>query len=234
MTRSIRRSTSAHLLATAATIATIAGCAPATRHSSAGRASPASAADPNLSPAARAQADGGRPPYTKADVQFMQGMIGHHAQAVTMARWAPSHGASNELRILAERIDVAQRDEITFMQRWLRERGETVPDTAAAHEHEGHAGMDMPGMDMSAALMPGMLTPEQMTQLSRARGAEFDRLFLTFMIQHHEGALVMVDRLFGSRGAGQDDAVFKFASDVSADQSTEIDRMRSMRAARAR
>lgn len=178
-----------------------------------------------MSPAALAKADSGRPPYTSADVTFMQGMIGHHAQAVWMAGLAPTHGASRSLRTLAERIDVSQRDEMIFMQRWLRERRETVPDPNARHEMGGH---EMAGMPMPAVMMPGMLSHEQMMQLDEARGAEFDRLFLTFMIQHHQGALTMVDQLFSSPGAGQDVAIFRFASDVTADQTTEIDRMRSM------
>ena len=181
-------------------------------------------------PAEMARADGGHPPYTAADVHFMQGMIGHHSQAVVMARWAPTHGASLGIRRLAERIDVAQRDEILFMQRWLAARHEAVPDSVMLAQHAGMAmtGMDnMPGM----GLMPGMLTPEQMTQLNQAQGAEFDRLFMTFMIQHHTGALSMVDQLFGSTGAGQDDDMFKFASDVASDQTAEIGRMQAMLAA---
>jgi uncharacterized protein (DUF305 family) len=181
-------------------------------------------------PAALARADSGRPPYTAADVKFMQGMIAHHGQALLMAGMAPTHGAGGDVRILAERIDVSQRDEIAMMQGWLRERHQTVPDPAAPSEH---AGMDMPGMDMPDALMPGMLTAAQLAQLGRAAGAEFDRLFLTFMIQHHQGALTMVDQLFSSPGAGQDVAIFRFASDVTADQTTEIDRMRSMLSARS-
>jgi uncharacterized protein (DUF305 family) len=189
------------------------------------------------SPAALARADSGRPPYTAADVRFMQGMIGHHAQAVLMAAMAPTHGAGDDIRRLAERIDVSQRDEMTMMQRWLRERGQPVPDQRQPGEHDGHAGMemtgmDMPGMTMSHALMPGMLTPAQLAQLGAASGAEFDRLFLTFMIQHHQGALTMVDQLFSSQGAGQDVTIFRFASDVSADQTTEIERMQSMLSAR--
>jgi uncharacterized protein (DUF305 family) len=179
-------------------------------------------AQPVVSPAERARADSGRPPYTRADVRFMSGMIGHHAQAVLMAGWAPTHSASKSLQILCERIAVAQRDEIAFMQRWLRDRREPVPDADASHDM-------MPGMEgMHHEMMPGMLTAAQLTQLDSARGAEFDRLFLTFMIQHHRGALTMVDQLFGSPGAGNDDAIFKFASDVSADQTTEIDRMNLM------
>jgi uncharacterized protein (DUF305 family) len=117
-----------------------------------------------------------------------------------------------------------------MMQAWLRERRQTVPDPSAPSEH---AGMDMPGMDMSDALMPGMLTAAQLAQLGRATSAEFDRLFLTFMIQHHQGALTMVEQLFSSPGAGQDVTIFRFASDVNADQTTEIDRMHSMLSARS-
>lgn len=179
-----------------------------------------------MSPAELAKADGGHSPYTRADVTFMSGMIGHHAQAVLMASWAPTHGASESLRILAARIDVAQRDEIQFMQRWLRDRKETVPDADPLKPMAGHDMSSMPGMDMGLA--PGMLTPAQMHQLDAARAVDFDRLFLTFMIQHHTGALTMVNTLFGSQGAGNELYVFRFASDVEADQTTEIDRMQKM------
>jgi uncharacterized protein (DUF305 family) len=179
-----------------------------------------------MSPAELAKADGGHAPYTRADVTFMSGMIGHHAQAVLMASWAPTHGASESLRILASRIDVAQRDEIQFMQRWLRDRKETVPDADPTKPMAGHDMMSMPGMDMGLA--PGMLSPEQMKRLDAARDVDFDRLFLTFMIQHHTGALTMVNTLFGSPGAGNEGYVFRFASDVEADQTTEIDRMQKM------
>jgi len=156
----------------------------------------------------------------------MQGMIRHHAQAIVMAAWAPTHGARDDVKILAGRIAVSQRDEIAFMERWLRERHETVPETDAQHDMAGH---QMPMTTASLPeLMPGMLTPAQLTQLSAASGAEFDRLFLTFMIQHHQGALTMVEQLFSSQGAGQELNVFRFASDVETDQNTEIDRMRSM------
>lgn len=151
----------------------------------------------------------------------MSGMIRHHAQAVLMAEWAPTHGASRAIRTLSERILVSQQDEIAFMQRWLQQRGESAPDAGPAH-----AAMiddtDHP------TLMPGMLTAEQLTQLDRARGPEFDRLFLTFMIQHHEGAITMVEELFRSPGAAQEEDVFRFASDVHADQIAEIDRMNRM------
>jgi uncharacterized protein (DUF305 family) len=158
--------------------------------------------------------------FTAADVHFMAGMIGHHAQAVLIAGWAPSHAASAAVRALCERIVVGQRDEIVLMQRWLEERHEPVPVADPAH-------FTMPGMDPSM-LMPGMLTAEQLAQLDRARGTEFDRLFLTFMIQHHQGAITMVNQLFGSHGGGEQETVFRFASDVFADQSTEIDRMTRM------
>jgi uncharacterized protein (DUF305 family) len=175
-----------------------------------------------ITPAQQAKADSGRPPYTRADVAFMQGMIGHHAQAIVMAGWAPTHGARDDVRILAERIKVAQTDEIAMMQRWLRDRHEAVPDADAHHEH---AGMDMPGMP---PMMPGMLTAEQFAQLDAARGPEFDRLFLTFMIGHHQGAVTMVRQLLAVPAAGQDDDVFRFVADVNVDQTTEIDRMRGM------
>jgi uncharacterized protein (DUF305 family) len=159
--------------------------------------------------------------YTPADVKFMQGMIGHHSQAVVMAGWAPSHGASEQVQVLAGRIVVSQKDEIVSMQRWLRDHHEMVPDA------NGHMVMDMgPGgkMDMHDR-MPGMLTPEQLAELDHAQGPAFDQLFLTDMIQHHQGALTMVHDLFESEGAAQDEVIFKFASDVSADQTAEIDRM---------
>src|SRR5256884_8605820 len=167
-----------------------------------------------------AGAEGGRPPYTAADVRFMAGMIGHHAQAVLMAGWAPSHGASPAVRVLCERIVVAQNDEIAFVQRWLREHNELVPPA----DPRGHV---MPGMD-HPMLMPGMLTPDQMAQLDAARGPDFDRRFLRFMIQHHRGAITMVSELLISPGAAQDGPVFRFAADVNADQTTEIDRMSRM------
>src|SRR3989454_554912 len=173
-----------------------------------------------LSPAPQRGAGGGRPRYTAAGVRFMAGMIGHHAQAVLMAGWAPSHGASPAVRVLCERIVVAQNDEIAFVQRWLHEHNELVPPA----DPRGHV---MPGMDQPM-LMPGMLTPDQMTQLDAARGREFDRLFLTFMIQHHQGAITMVAQLLAAPGAGQDGPIFRFAADVNADQTTEIDRMTRM------
>ncbi len=164
----------------------------------------------------------GRLPYTDADVDFMSGMIPHHAQAVIMAGWAPSHGARTDVAILCERIVVAQRDEIAMMQMWLRDRGQLVPDASSTRHR-----MKMNGVEHDM-LMPGMLTDEEMAALDRARGPEFDRLFLVGMIKHHQGAIDMVDVLFKAYGAAQDETVFRFASDVYADQSIEIDRMNRM------
>ena len=169
-----------------------------------------------------ASASANHPPRSEADVQFMSGMIPHHAQAVLIAGWAPSHGARSDIRILCERIVVGQRDEIALMQYWLREHGESVPAADATHMK-----MKMNGMEHDM-LMPGMLNAEQLAQLDKARGAEFDRLFLLAMIGHHEGAVSMVDELFGATNSAQDDVVYRFASDVYADQTTEIDRMKKM------
>jgi uncharacterized protein (DUF305 family) len=164
----------------------------------------------------------GRLPFSDADVEFMAGMIPHHAQAVIMAGWAPSHGARQDVAILCERIVVAQRDEIAMMRTWLADRGQEVPD-ATSTRHK----MTMNGTTHEM-LMPGMLTDEEMAELDRARGPEFDRLFLVGMIKHHQGAIDMVDKLFKAYGAAQDETVYKFASDVYADQSIEIDRMHEM------
>jgi len=163
-----------------------------------------------------------RAPYNAADVEFMSGMIPHHAQAVVMAGWAASHGARPDVRILCERIVVGQGDEIELMRTWLRDRGEPVPAANATHHRMKVNGMEH---DM---LMPGMLSPEEMAQLDKARGAEWDRLFLQGMIRHHQGALKMVDDVFEAYGALQDDDLFKFASDIYADQTAEIERMQKM------
>jgi uncharacterized protein (DUF305 family) len=150
-----------------------------------------------------------------ADVRFMQGMIGHHAQALEMAALLPSRSTREDMRLLARRIEVSQADEIAMMRRWLETRGLNVPGPHAHHAQ-------------GATLMPGMLTPEEMNRLAEAKGAAFDRLFLELMIKHHEGALVMVNDLSSSAGAGQESEIFAFASDVDADQRMEIDRMRGM------
>ncbi len=203
--------------------------------------------------------------FSEADVSFMTGMIGHHAQALIMSELAPRNGASPAVQRLAARIINAQRDEIETMQRWLEDRGQPVPRVhiegtrlmihlegaeGAPAEHAGmdhggmdHGGMDHGGMDHGGmdhgqaghggmahdhASMPGMLTQEQLDELAAARGAEFDRLFLTYMIGHHAGAVTMVDDLFGADGAAQDGATFKVASDIQVDQRTEIARMQQM------
>jgi uncharacterized protein (DUF305 family) len=171
---------------------------------------------------AQAKSDSVRQPYTDADIHFMSGMIGHHLQAVVMAGWAPTHSSNPSVRTLAARITNAQQDEIVLMQHWLGDRLQPVPEARTT-------GMRM---TMNAIehvmLMPGMLTADQIKRLDNARGAEFDRLFLALMIQHHRGAVVMVRELFSSYGAAQDEIVFKFASDVNVDQSTEIARMEKM------
>lgn len=170
-----------------------------------------------------ASATGSTGRYTEADISFMKGMIAHHAQAVLIAGWAPTHDASPSLRALCERIVVGQKDEIALMQNWLRDRNQEVPSGDTAHAH-------MPGMEHHM-LMPGMLTADQLNQLDRAKGVEFDSLFLKDMIRHHQGALTMVNQLFGTPGAAQDDLMFKFASDMNADQTIEIERMNKMLAA---
>ena len=158
----------------------------------------------------RVRADSLRRPYTAADITFMSHMIGHHQQALLMAGWAPSHGASPEVQRLAERLINAQQDEIATMRQWLGDRGQPT---------EG---------GMHGMLMPGMLGTEELEALDAARGSAFDRRFLESMIRHHQGAVSMVRELFATPGAGRDLTVFKFASDVSVDQRTEIARMQKM------
>lgn len=175
-----------------------------------------------------ALADSVRRTYTQADIDFMAGMIHHHAQALVMSRMAPSHGASPSMRILTERIINAQNDEIALMQDWLADRDLPVPGVTTSGKSMGVHDEDGMGMMGMMGMMPGMLTDDQLARLDAARGPEFDRLFLTFMIQHHQGALTMVEELFGTYGAAQEQAVFKLASDIGADQSSEITRMQSM------
>ena len=170
----------------------------------------------------KARPDLVRQPYSAADVDFMAGMIPHHAQAVLIAGWAGSHGARPDVRTLCERIVVGQRDEIETMRNWLRDRGEDVPAADATHHR-----MKMNGVEHDM-LMPGMLTAEDLAQLDKARSADWDTLFLKAMIRHHEGALKMVDDLFESYGAMQDEDVYKFVSDMYADQTGEIERMQKM------
>ncbi|MGH7699019.1 MAG: DUF305 domain-containing protein [Gemmatimonadales bacterium] len=171
----------------------------------------------------RARTDSARMRFTEADVHFMTGMIAHHAQALVMSALAPTHGASPAVQTLCARIINAQRDEIATMQGWLRDRGQTVPEV-----HIEGLSLMIHGVAEHHPHMPGMLTRAQLEELDRARGAEFGRLFLTYMIQHHQGAVTMVHDLFGTDGAAQDEEAFKLASDIQVDQITEIARMTLM------
>ena len=186
-----------------------AACAPATRGGSGTGQAPA--------PAVRTVND--------ADVEFMSGMIPHHAQAVLIAGWAESHGARRDVLVFCQRIVVGQRDEIGLMQRWLAERGLDVP-AADATTHKMKMG-DM----VHEMIMPGMLNAEQLAELDKSRGSDFDRLLLKAMIGHHLGAIEMVNKLQASAGSGNDDIVYRFSSDVYADQSTEVERMTKILAA---
>lgn len=201
---------------------------------------PVSTGPAPLTGADRVRADSVRLPYTEADVRFMTDMIGHHAQAILISRWVPRHTEDPELRTLAGRIINAQTDDIALMRRWLAERGKPVPsvtpegvlvpppaDTGAhaGHDMDEHAGHDMGGHDH--ATMAGMLSPAQLTELDAARGDAFDILFLQRMINHHRGAVTMVQALIRDGGA-IDETVFRFAADVEVDQSTEIRRMIQM------
>jgi uncharacterized protein (DUF305 family) len=157
---------------------------------------------------------------TDADVEFMQGMIGHHTQAIEMVDLLKTRTTRDDMKLLGQRIEVAQTDEIKMMKNWLSTRQKKVPD-----DSDYKMMMQMPSM-----AMPGMLTQAEMDTLAASKGAVCDRLFLEGMIKHHQGALTMVDKLMKSPGAGQDSSVFQFASEVQADQSAEINRMRAMRA----
>jgi uncharacterized protein (DUF305 family) len=205
----------------------LAACQPARRPAStAPAASPSGLSVAQMETLWRARTDSARLRFTDADVRFMTGMIGHHAQAVGMSNLAPTNGASVSIRTLAARIINAQQDEIALMQRWLRDRAQPVPEVHIT----GHQVMVHGAGDAHAhhAHMPGMLTDAQMAELAVAQGPAFDRLFLTYMIEHHKGAVVMVRELFATDGAGQDAEVFKFASDVQVDQTTEVARMQRM------
>lgn len=167
------------------------------------------------------------PPVSEKDVEFMRGMIMHHAQAVEMTALIASRTENKEIRLLGARISQSQTDEINFMKRWLVARGETTP--TGSHMHDMEDMPDDPDADgMSGHRMPGMLTDAQMEELRNAKGAEFDRLFLKGMIQHHEGALVMVKELFDAAGAGQDAELFNFATDVDSGQRGEIRIMQTL------
>lgn len=206
------------------------GCAPSSRPSSASP-SPESAPEAvTVQPGA--PGDAGRvlsgaemsalprPAYSIADVAFMQGMIPHHQQALEMTALVTDRTTDRAVRLVALRIELSQQDEINLMRGWLRQRNEDVPGEGEHGEHLMHA------------MMPGMLTPAEMETLRAARGAEFDRLFLTFMIKHHEGAVRMVTELFATNGGGQQSEIYQFASDVEADQQAEIKRMQQLLASR--
>lgn len=178
----------------------------------------------------RARIDSSRTRYTDADVAFMNGMIHHHAQAIEMSQLAPTHAASESIRTLAARIINAQQDEIATMQRWLRDRGQPVPEVHRMDD--GRVMVHAPGMQHGGGhdhtMMPGMLTEAELASLRAAHGVAFDRLFLQLMIRHHQGAVTMVQDLFATDGAGQDEDVFRFATDVHVDQRTEVARMERM------
>ena len=216
------------------------GLAPVPSAEAAPAASDARSDMPAMAPAVASapaeKADSARHGYMLADVRFMQHMIAHHTQALTMAAKVPTHTARQDMHLLAERITVSQRDEIRMMQRWLRTRGETVPDASSpmaemhhdmGHDMAGHAAMHDSAM-AAMPMMPGMLTPAQLDTLDAASGAAFDRLFLQDMIRHHEGALVMAQSLMDSPTAAQEPEIFRFASDVDADQRAEIARMQAL------
>jgi uncharacterized protein (DUF305 family) len=176
---------------------------------------PGAPGQPNRVIGGKQAADLSQIPHTAAEIRFMQGMIGHHAQALEMTALIPSRTAREDMLLLGKRIEISQADEIQMMADWLKARSLTVPD-----EHAHHA--------QGATLMPGMLTAAEMARLADANGEEFDRLFLEFMIKHHEGALTMVEALFATAGAGQQSDIFAFATDVDTDQRMEIDRMGAM------
>jgi len=211
-------------------VGSLLGACRASATAAASSSPPAIAADDasSLTALFRARRDSARLRFTAADVRFMTDMIGHHAQAVAMSNLAPVRDAGPSVQTLASRIINAQRDEIALMQRWLRDREQPVPEVHI----DGHRLMiHGAGEHGQHAHMPGMLSDAQMDSLAAARGPQFDRLFLTYMIAHHKGAVTMVDTLFATDGAGQDAEVFKFASDVQVDQRTEVARMERMLAA---
>jgi len=203
-------------------------------------ARPASLSNAEFKALYLARQDSARMRFTEADVYFVTGMISHHAQALVMSELAPTHGASPSVETLAARIINAQRDEIALMQRWLEDRGQPVPqvkidgliltiEMSAPTGNEGHdAQMVHDAAGAHEHHLPGMLTQEQLEELAAAFGPQFDHLFLTYMIQHHAGAVTRVHDLFSVDGAGQDGVVFKLASDIQVDQITEIERMTQM------
>lgn len=173
-----------------------------------------------------ARLDSAKMSFTQADVKFMTGMIAHHAQALVMSRLAPENGASDRVQRLASRIINAQKDEIATMQQWLKDRNQPVP----RFEIEGlNLTVEISGEPYTMyKKMNGVLSDQQLRELGKAKGKEFDRLFLRYMIEHHSGAVEMVTKLFGTDGAAQDEQAFRLASDIQVDQRTEIERMRLM------
>jgi uncharacterized protein (DUF305 family) len=198
-----------------AALAALSGCRTSSTRGAPPIVQPGAPGQPSHVVSAPQATDLSRVQFTKADVAFMQGMIGHHQQAIDMTALIPTHSSSADLRKLGERISLSQADEIKMMRHWLEVRGQALPDEHAMHMH-------------GAMLMPGMLTEPEMEQLAAAKGTEFDRLFLEGMIKHHGGALTMVHDLLAMPGAAQDSEIFAFASDVEADQQMEIDRMGAM------
>lgn len=175
-----------------------------------------------------ARQDSARMNFTDDDVKFMTGMIAHHSQALIMSRLAPENGASSQVQTLAARIINAQKDEIRLMQTWLRDREQPVPEVHIDGLKMMIHGLGDDHMKMDHTNMMGMLSPQQLQELSEARGEEFDRLFLKYMIEHHKGAVHMVTKLFNTEGATRDEAAFRLASDIQVDQRTEIARMQLM------
>jgi len=205
----------AALVATLAAAVAAASCGPARVESRPPIVQPGAPGQParTLNAAAATDLRGVR--FTADDVTFMQGMIGHHQQAIEMTALLATNTADPAMKLLGQRISLSQADEVSMMRRWLEVRGQAVPDEHAMHQH-------------GATLMPGMLTETEMERLADATGRQFDRLFLEGMIKHHGGALTMVEALFGAAGAAQDSDIFAFASDVDADQRMEIARMGAM------
>ena len=175
-----------------------------------------------------ARQDSARMNFTDDDVKFMTGMIAHHSQALIMSRLAPENGASSQIQTLAARIINAQKDEINLMQTWLRDREQPVPEVHIEGLKMMIHGLGDDHMHMDHTNMMGMLSPQQLQELSEAQGKEFDQLFLKYMIEHHKGAVHMVTELFNTEGATRDEAAFRLASDIQVDQRTEIARMQLM------
>src|SRR5688572_15180482 len=214
LTSSMRGTAISYLIAIVLMAAGVAGCRTTRTDSTPVIVQPGAPGQASRVIGAAQASDLSRVQHTAADIKFMQGMIGHHAQAIEMTALIPSRTAREDMKLLGLRISLSQEDEIKMMRHWLEVRGAPLPS-----EHAHH----MPG-----GMMPGMLTPEEMTRLAASKGPEFDKLFLEGMIKHHEGALTMVKELFATAGAGQESDIFAFATDVEADQQMEIDRMVGM------